>query len=189
MNKVLPPDISLDNRLWSHVTWIIIVIFATQTTTLSAQDSSAYMFGKNSIDIGIFGNKGFFSAGYNRTVYRKPRFNFLIGTSVGFVPGSGDDDLNVVPTFWHLNVGSNVSYHINYSEFTAGASYSKILLSDPYHSRPRSNYNRILGDFGYVLHFATSPVSIKLSFTPILFDDGTNDVQNIPVLLVFRSEF
>lgn len=140
----------------------------------------------NTIDFQMLGNKGFIAVGYNRALLGKRKFNWLIGPSVGFVPGSSEDTTHAIPRFYHLNIGSGLSYRIKYSEITVGASYSKILLSDRYHSSPKSAYDRVLGDFGYVQYFNGDGVIIKIAFTPMLYDNGTNDVQNVPVAVVFR---
>jgi len=164
----------------------LAIILITVVSTAFSQDVKNPIYPRNTLDVQMLGNKGFIAVGYNRALLGKHKFNWLVGPSVGFVPGSSEDSAHAIPRYYHLNIGSGLSYRRRYSEITAGASYSRILLSDPYHSSPKSAYNRVLGDFGYVQYFNGDGVILKIAFTPMLYDDGTDDVQNIPVAVVFR---
>jgi hypothetical protein len=46
---------------------------------------------------------------------------------------------------------------------------------------------RALGEFGYIRHFSGDGLAIKLSYTPIWYDHGGDDVQYIPVSFTFRA--
>ena len=167
-------------------TILISTLLSAATVSLPAQEKLNTHYPKNTIDIQALGNKGFIAIGYNRALFQSGRFALLLGPAIGFVPGSHEDTTNTIPTFFHMNLGANAGYRVHLFEASVGLSYSRILLSDKYNARPKPNYNRVLGDISYIQHFKTGDISIKISFTPILFDDGADDVQNIPVGFTFR---
>jgi len=167
----------------------LLLLCCGNLTNATAQEKEPVEYSQNTLDISMLGNKGFASVGYNRAIFQFSKFQVLLGPSVGYVPSSREDTANSIPRFLHLNVGTNLTYSpFRYFEVSAGVSYSKILLGDPYHVSPKSNYNRILGDFGLIWHFRKDDLAIKLTYTPILFDNGAEDVEGFPYGLSFRIE-
>ena len=151
-----------------------------------AQDIDSTIYAKSTFDVQMLGNKGFGSIGYNRAIYQKHNFNLLISPSIGYVPSSREDTAHSIPRFLHLNLGVNVTYQLIYNEISAGISYTKILLGDPYHVKPKSNYDRILGDLAYIRHFKHDGLALKFSYTPFLYDSGANDVESFPWGITIR---
>ncbi len=165
---------------------LITLFLVIVSLNIYGQKSGTSIFDKNSLDLQCLGNKGFFTIGYNRIIHEQKNLYFIIGPALGFVPGSHEDSLNSIPSFAHLNLGINLVYgHLKY-RFHIGTSYSKIFTGDRYHARPKTNYNRILGELGFSRFFPLDEFGIKLAFTPILFDDGANDVSDIPVSFTFQ---
>lgn len=153
---------------------------------------------KNNVEFGILGNLGFANVGYTRSVISTNNFLINLGPKIGYVPGSNDDENtnqtnnSSVPSFMHLNLISEGLWKFSPSNnIGVGISYSKILVvSDKHDVRPKSNYDRILGEISYahILGWSNSEKSttwIKIYFTPIIYDNDANDVQNIPVRLSF----
>jgi len=152
------------------------------------QDEKSNPFDKNSLDLQCLGNKGFIAIGYNRIVFEKENLYLTIGPALGFVPGSHEDTLNSIPNFTHLNFGASVVYaHLKY-RFAIGTGYSRIIVGDMYHARPKSSYNRVLGEFGIIRYFPKDEFGIKLAFTPMLYDDGADDIESIPVSFTFQID-
>jgi hypothetical protein len=55
----------------------------------------------------------------------------------------------------------------------------------------KNNYNRILGDINYTFYTNSEGENlsgVKISFVPIIYDNGALDVQNIPIRLSFTFE-
>lgn len=148
---------------------------------------------KNSIEFGVVGNLGFANLGYDREILNFDKFNLLVGTKIGYVPGSQEVEKSAIPNFIHINFGSSLNYMNYSSKLGIGASFSKILIgSDEFNKRSKSNYNRILGDLNYTYYFSVNNenrTGVKLSYIPILYDNGAEDMQNIPVRLSFTYEF
>lgn len=144
----------------------------------SAEDARA-LPSRNTFDLQLFGNRGFFSVGYNRKMVQRGHFSLLLGPAIGLVPGS-HDSLSPSPAYWHMNFGATICFTFGQNELCAGSSYTRI-LSDGYGA------NRVLGEFGYIHHFGVDGVAIKLSYTPIWYDHGGDDVQYIPVSFTFRA--
>lgn len=153
---------------------------------------------KNTFEIGVLGNIGFLNVGYDREVLHFKKFNTSIETKIGYVPGSkgeeeDEEEKNSTPNFIHLNFGTGINYKTYSSRIGLGISYSKILIGyDKSNAREKSNYNRLLGELNYSYYFEEiegTRTGLKLSFAPILYDDGANDVQNIPIRVSFLYEF
>jgi hypothetical protein len=155
---------------------------------------------KNNLEIGILGNLGFLYAGYTRSMLNFSEFSINTGLKVGYVPSSADETTvnpeNSVPNFIHLNIPVEFLWKFNRSNnIGVGASYSKILVgTKEYGNRPKTNYNRILGEisYGHILSWDNSSDEttwIRIYYTPILHDDHASDVQNIPVRLGFVYNF
>jgi hypothetical protein len=160
-------------------------------TSLSpqAQDSINKIMSKNKLEIEMFGNKGFISVGYNRTIFQNKIFSFTVSPAIGYVPGSHDTSNGGIPfpSFTHLNIGTDIVLGHLFNQLSAGISYSRIVLGrDPAHTSVNTKYNRVLGDISYIRHFKHDPLALKISFTPMLYDDGADDVENIPIGFTFR---
>ncbi len=54
-----------------------------------AEDARAVL-SRNTLDLQLFGNRGFFSVGYNRKMAQRGHFSLMIGPAIGLVPGSHD---------------------------------------------------------------------------------------------------
>ncbi len=155
---------------------------------------------KNNIEFGLIGNLGFLHVGYTRSVFNFSNFSVNTGLKVGYVPSSGDEETenpqNSVPNFIHLNLPVEFLWKFHRSNnIGIGASYSKIFVgSSEYGNRPKTNYNRVLGEMSYSHILSWSENSddttwIRLAFTPMLHDDHADDVQNLPVRLSFIYNF
>lgn len=155
---------------------------------------------KNNLEVGALGNIGFINVGYSRSLLNSDNFNINIGTKLGYVPGSGDEEStnpqNSVPNFIHLNFPLEFLWKFHPSNNVGiGASYSKIFLgSNEFNERPKTNFNRILGEISYshILGWSNNDETttwIKVSFTPMIYDDHADDVSNIPVRLAFIYNF
>jgi hypothetical protein len=157
---------------------------------------------KNNLEAGALGNLGFLHIGYTRSLINFSEFSLNTGLKIGYVPSpsdeySGNNENNPpVPNFIHLNLPVELLWKFHQSNNVGiGASYSKILLgSNEYNARTKSNYNRILGEISYshILDWSNDSETttwIKVSFTPIIYDDHANDVSNIPVRLAFVYNF
>ena len=150
--------------------------------------SSNRLLSKNSIDLWLLGNKGFLAVGYNRTLLETRHFTFQASPATGLVPGEQEDSASAIPDFLHLNLGANIVYgRYSLNKLSAGFSYSWIFTGDKYKARPKSHYGRLLGEFAYIRHFRQDQLEFKIVFTPILYDNGANDVQNIPIAIVIRG--
>jgi len=164
-----------------------IIVFFLISNNIVSQNN------KNNFEIGLLGNIGFINLGYNREIVAIDKFIIAIGAKIGYVPGSQESESSAIPNFIHLNLGPAALLSVSSSKFGAGMSYSKILIgSDEFDVRNKSNYNRILGDLNYAYFFdktRNGRTGVKLSFMPILYDDGAEDVQNIPVKLALVFEF
>ncbi len=160
--------------------FLCIALHCTENSYSQSKDFDS----KNSLDIQLLGNKGFVAIGYNRTIFKNEKIEWLIGPAIGYVPASREDTANSVPRFLHLNLGSYIVYGKGLLRPNVGVSYSKILLGDPYNARPKNNYNRVLGDIGVLIR--VFDLSIKIAYAPILFDDGADDVQNFPLAVVIH---
>lgn len=153
------------------------------------QENENKIASKNRLDIQLFGNKGFISVGYNRTILEYKLISFTLTPSIGYVPGSHDTSNGDTPfpSFTHLNLGTDIVLGHSLNQLSTGVSYSKIILGrDPINVRPKSNYTRVLGDISYIRHFKHDPLALKISFAPILYDNGADDVENIPIAFAFR---
>jgi len=157
---------------------------------------------KNNLEAGALGNLGFLHIGYTRSLINFSEFSLNTGIKIGYVPGSGDEESKntinnpPVPNFAHFNLPLEFLWKFHRSNNVGiGASYSKILLgSNEYNARPKTNYNRILGEISYshILDWSNNSETttwVKVSFTPIIYDDHANDVSNIPVRLAFVYNF
>jgi hypothetical protein len=133
----------------------------------------------NTLDLQLFGNRGFFSFGYNRKMAERGHFSLLMGPAIGLVPGS-HDSLSSSPAYWHMNFGATLCFGFGRNELCAGSSYTRILSSG-------YGANRVLGEFGYIRHFPRDEFAIKLSYTPIWYDHGGDDVQYIPISFAIRA--
>lgn len=153
------------------------------------QDTSPdRLLSKNSLDLGLLGNKGFFFVTYNRTLLETRHFTFQASPAIGLVPGNQEDSATSIPDFLHLNLGANIVYGMySLNKLSLGFSYSWILTGDIYKVRPKSHYGRLLGEFAYIRHFRQDQLELKIAFSPILYDNGANDVQNIPIAIVIRG--
>lgn len=155
----------------------------------------------NNFEFGILGNIGFLQAGYTRSIVNFKNFSINTGTKIGWVPSSGDEKSSTeqkksVPTFIHLNFPGEILWKFHKSNnVSVGFSYSKILVyNDKYSTRTKSNYNRILGEisYGHIIGWSNNDNTttwIKVCFTPILYDNDANDVENIPIRLSFIYNF
>jgi hypothetical protein len=76
-----------------------------------------------------------------------------------------------------LNLGLSFVYGNLKYRFSIGINYSENILGDRYHARPKSNYNRVSGEIGFIKYFPKDRFGIKLAFTPILYDDGAGHYQ------------
>lgn len=175
------------------------IIFTFLVTLISFNNYHSQEL-KNNLEVGALGNLGFFHVGYTRSVINFSNFSFNTGLKIGYVPDSGDEMStnlqNYSPNFIHLNIPLEFLWKFHRSNNVGiGASYSKILVgSNEYNIRPKTNYNRILGEISYAhkLNFNSDDDAtgwIKISFTPIIDDDHANDVSNIPVRLSFIYNF
>ena len=145
------------------------------------------LLSKNSLDLWLLGNKGFFAVGYNRTLLETRHFIFQASPAIGLVPGNQEDSATSIPDFLHLNLGANIVYGMySLNKLSLGFSYSWILTGDIYKVRPKSHYGRLLGEFAYIRHFRRDQTELKIAFSPILYDNGADDIQNIPVAVIFR---
>jgi hypothetical protein len=155
---------------------------------------------KNNIEFGLLGNLGFLHIGYTRSVFSFSQFSVNTGLKAGYVPSSGDEESkhpeNSAPNFAHINLPVEVLWKFHRSNnIGIGASYSKIFVgSSEYGNRPKTNYNRILGEisYGHILSrsdYEESTTWIRIYFTPIMYDDHADDVSNIPVRLAFVYNF
>lgn len=150
------------------------------------QQVAPHMVDKNTFDLQCLGNKGFFAIGYSRMIFEKKNLCFNVSPAIGLVPGSHEDSLSSIPSFTHLNIGLNLVYGRLKYGLDIGTSYSKILVGNRYHERPKSNYNRVLGELGIIRYLPADRLAIRLAFNPILYDDGATDVSNIPVSVTFQ---
>ena len=155
---------------------------------------------KNNFEIGALGNIGFINVGYSRSVLNFEKFSLNVGPKLGYVPGSHEEkkenqqNNSSFPNFVHLNFITESIYKFSeYHQIGAGVSYSKIfVLADDSNVREKNNYNRILGEIHYAYLFNSSysgQDGIKISFCPIIHDNGALDVQNIPIRISFITIF
>ncbi len=148
---------------------------------------------KNNFEAGVLGNIGFFNIGYTREILEIKKIDLDIGAKIGYVPGSsGKDGDTPSPNFTHLNLGPELSFSTHKNRFGIGINYSTILVgNNKNNSREKNNYNRILGDINYTFYTngeGENLSGIKISFVPIIYDNGALDVQNIPIRLSFTFE-
>lgn len=157
---------------------------------------------KNNLEAGALGNLGFLHVGYTRSVLNFSEFSVNTGVKIGYVPSpsdeySGNNENDPPdPNFLHLNLPVELLWKFHRSNNVGiGASYSKILLdSNEFNARSKTNYNRILGELNYshILGWSNNGETttwIKVSFTPIIYDDHADDVSNIPVRVSFIYNF
>lgn len=168
-------------------------IFTVTIILLSFQTYSQTK--KNNIEAGVLGNIGFFHLGYGREILSIKKIHLDVSSKIGYVPGAKGSEIEESnPNFTHLNIGSNISLLTLSSRFGIGISYSKIFVgNDVNNVRNKNDYNRILGDINYTLYLSDKEEKnkngIKVSFMPILYDDGVNDMDNIPARIAFTFEF
>lgn len=154
----------------------------------------------NNFELGILGNIGFLNAGYTRSLFHFNNFSINSGAKIGWVPASGDEKSSTtqkksVPIYLHFNFPGEVYWKFHRSNFvSAGCSFSKILVfTDQYSTSAKSNYNRILGEisYGHCIDWSKNETStwIKVSGSPIIYDNGANDVVNIPIRVSFIINF
>ncbi len=165
---------------------IIIIIILITLKTYSQTN-------KNNFEAGVLGNIGFFNIGYTREVLEIKKINLGIGAKIGYVPGSsGNESDTSSPNFTHLNLGPELSFSTHKNRFGIGINYSTILVgNNKNNSREKNNYNRILGDINYTFYTNSEGENlsgVKISFVPIIYDNGALDVQNIPIRLSFTFE-
>jgi hypothetical protein len=163
---------------------IILIILSTNSYSQSL---------RNTIELGGLGNLGFINLGYNREILNFDKFNILTSLKIGYVPGSQETEKSAIPNFIHTNFGSSLNYNTYHSKFGVGISFSKILIgNDEFNKREKSNYSRLLGDVNYTYYFDITnegKTGVKISYIPILYDNGADDMQNIPIGLSFLYEF
>ncbi len=167
---------------------LVFFLICNQVVFAQHKDSTLYD-SKSACDIQLFGNQGFGSFNYNYRVidWRKAVLAARLG--VGFVPGSGEDSSS---GFIHVTTGCSYVYCKHYNQLVAGLLYSSIFRTgydkdDPNRKR---RFNRIIGELGFIRYFkGDDKVGVKLCWTPVLYDDGANDVQFMPVSIAFRAMF
>ncbi len=155
----------------------------------------------NNFEFGILGNIGFLHAGYTRSIINIKNFSINTGAKIGWVPASGDEESstnqkNSVPTYIYLNFPAEVLWKFHTSNnFSTGFSFSKILVyTDKYSDSTKSNYNRILGEisYGHIIGWSSNNNSttwVKVYFTPIIYDNSSDNLENIPIRLSFIYNF
>lgn len=163
----------------------LLMCMVTWGDTFGQKSDTSYI-DKNSLDLQLLGNKGFVAIGYNRIIFSSKRLYCMISPVIGFVPGSSEDTLRSIPAFAHINIGLNIVYGDFKYRVAFGVSYSKIFLRDTYRARSKSNYNRMLGEIAFIRYFPRDRLGLKFAYTPILYDDGANDVENVPVSFAFQ---
>lgn len=154
---------------------------------------------KNNFELGALGNIGFLNVAYSRSILNFEKISLNVGPKLGYVPGSHEEENenqqnSSFPSFTHLNFITELVYKFsNYHQIGAGGSYSKIFVSgDDSNVREKNNYDRILGEIHYAYLFNSSDSGqdgIKITFCPMIYDNGAFDVQNIPIRVSFITTF
>jgi hypothetical protein len=161
--------------------FLLLTGLLAMAKTGRAQSDSADSNGLHSLnmlDLQLFGNKGFFAIGYSRKLVERGKFSLLAGPAVGLVPGS-HDSASPNPAYYELNFGSAINFSFGLNELCAGASYSRILYAG-------NGFNRVIGEFAFIRHFRKINLSVKIAYTPIWYENGSDDVQYVPVSIAWR---
>ena len=155
----------------------IFCIFFLLTQQLEAQVESDLR--KNKIEVMLGGNRGIFSAIYNRTIVKRKMTITMINIGSGFTSGSHDQD--TIASVLQMGVGSLMEIGKTKNKIIVGTTFSTMvkLDEDSKNSGTGKYMNGIIFDFGYQRYFEDSTF-IKFVFSPVIGNDYRK-YMNFPI--------